>query len=332
MKIDLSQYRNASNKYRPDAVKLLLVGEAPPPSQKHYIYWPKQMSRAQLENDYSFPATVFGHFFDRKPVDINEYDQFLYELKKMTIWILDMYEEPIKVGDRNLPNNRIEANFQKVKGSIKSFRHRLESLKLGHLKDEQIIFLPPRGGYNREIKSHFPNSKIVRWADFRLRRGGIQLTKIEDHPDFKEYDKCQLWIYKLEHDYVYQSELEGYHFQSEWLAILPDGVIKIKKGYAWNGCSPKFSIFDLFILGTSDGIIDIQTMKPKAYYASLVHDALYQYYEWHDIPRDKIDKQFYKMLEKSKFKLARLYYLFVRDFGGCCVGEKHKYSIPTEFN
>ena len=91
----------------------------------------------------------------------------------------------------------------------------------------------------------------------------IQIKKIEDYPDFEPYNKFQLWIYKLEQDYVCPSHLQGYHFQSKWLTVLPDGTIEIPKGYAWNGCSPKFSIFDIFILGTPDGIVDIQSMKPK---------------------------------------------------------------------
>ena len=159
----------------------------------------------------------------------------------------------------------------------------------------------------------------------------VQITKIEDHPEFREYNKYQLWIYKLKQDFTCQSQLIGYHFQSEWLSVLPDGTVEIPKGYAWNGCSPKISMFDLFVVGTPDGIVDIKTMKPKTYYASMVHDALYQYYKWHDINRERIDELFFRMMKKSGFKLASLYYQIVRSFGGSFAGEKHNYSIPFVF-
>jgi hypothetical protein len=44
----------------------------------------------------------------------------------------------------------------------------------------------------------------------------------------------------------------------------------------------KTSMFDMFVVGTPDGIVDIKTMKPKTYNASMVHDALYQYFKWYD--------------------------------------------------
>lgn len=39
------------------------------------------------------------------------------------------------------------------------------------------------------------------------------------------------------------------------LTLLPDMTAIVHKGYRWDGCSPKFSIFDLFWIGTPDGVI-----------------------------------------------------------------------------
>ena len=50
------------------------------------------------------------------------------------------------------------------------------------------------------------------------------------------------------------------------------------KGYAWDGCSPKFQILDL-IFGTHDGAISENTGKAVTYYASMVHDVLYQFHD-----------------------------------------------------
>ena len=38
-----------------------------------------------------------------------------------------------------------------------------------------------------------------------------------------------------------------------------------------------------------------------------------------------------KMMKKNKFRLAKLYYFFVKLFGGRCVGEKHSYKGLVEF-
>jgi hypothetical protein len=70
------------------------------------------------------------------------------------------------------------------------------------------------------------------------------------------------------------------------------GEITIPAGYKWNGCTlaPDFK---------------------KTYYASLVHDALYQY----KCGRKLADKVFYKMLKEEGFKLAWIYYAGTRIFG-----------------
>ena len=92
-------------------------------------------------------------------------------------------------------------------------------------------------------------------------------------------------------------------------------MINISKGYAWNGCSPKFSFMDLFIIGTPDGINDYRTGKPKTYYASLVHDFLYQFKKQHGLSRKQCDMIFIGMLKDTKFFLRHIYYIAVRLVG-----------------
>lgn len=106
-------------------------------------------------------------------------------------------------------------------------------------------------------------------------------------------------------------------FDSQWLHISTEGTITIKAGktgYAWDGCSPKFSFLNLAIIGTPDGHVDYRTGKPYTYKASLVHDALYQYLDTVPVPKAEVDKLFYQML--GDFTLARVYFWAVRLFGG----------------
>jgi hypothetical protein len=138
---------------------------------------------------------------------------------------------------------------------------------------------------------------------------------IDRQAGFIPRDKRGLWIFRLTEPKEFSSPLTGITFQGQWLTILPDGKLIITKGYAWDGCTPKWNILDLFILGTPDGIINYKTGLPKTYYASLVHDALYQYKHYLPFTRKQIDKLFLEMLQAEKFVWAWPYYFFVRTFG-----------------
>ena len=98
--------------------------------------------------------------------------------------------------------------------------------------------------------------------------------------------------YKLNSDYHYYNiRLKGIYLATEYIFIC-DGYITIKKWYSWNGCSyvPDFK-------GT--------------YYASLVHDALYQY----KVDRKIADLVFYDLMKRDNFKLKWIYYKGVYFFG-----------------
>lgn len=91
-------------------------------------------------------------------------------------------------------------------------------------------------------------------------------------------------------------------------------ILTVYKDYAWDGCSPKIKTRNS-IFGIWDGFYHAKTKKPKAYWASMVHDFLYQYLTEHNISRKEADKIFYYLLKESNFWLAPLYYLAVRALG-----------------
>ena len=143
------------------------------------------------------------------------------------------------------------------------------------------------------------------------------------------HDMSQLalkWIFVLDADYAWPS---GRQFTEDcafedgsgrrWLEIRRNGVIKVLVGYAWDGCTPKFSFWDICV-GTPDGVPNAITKKPKAYYASLLHDVLYQF-SIQELPapldrRREIDKVFLALLERDGFAPRWIYYWIVRIFGG----------------
>ena len=129
---------------------------------------------------------------------------------------------------------------------------------------------------------------------------------------------------------VHDTGFKGKSFNKDFLLIEADGTITIRcsfkdTGYAWDGCSPKWNWIDI-TWGTPDGRLDWNTVKPITYYASMVHDVLYQYKREHDITRKQTDQLFRELLKKEKFKLATIYYWAVRVFGGFYGKWKVKYA------
>jgi len=135
------------------------------------------------------------------------------------------------------------------------------------------------------------------------------------------------WIFVLDADYVYNLRR---HLPAEWnqgwafadrsgqrrLEILPNGDARVFARYAWDGCTPKFSVWDL-VFGTPDGIPNEKTKKPKTYYASLLHDVLYQFLDAElPLSRAQVDRVFLEILTRDKFAPRQIYYAAVRIFGG----------------
>ena len=129
-----------------------------------------------------------------------------------------------------------------------------------------------------------------------------------------------VYIYCIRENYRYQSSITGREFENEWFKLVPDGVIIIKgtnyKGYAWDGCSPKFKIKDIYI-GIPEAVLNFGTGQSKTYYASLIHDVFYQFSK--DVrtfvKRKEVDREFYAILKRDDFRFEALYYFSVRLFG-----------------
>lgn len=126
-----------------------------------------------------------------------------------------------------------------------------------------------------------------------------------------------VYVYCIKEDYAYNSSITGRQFENEWFKLSGDGVILVKgsnkRGYAWDGCSPKWKWNDMYF-GTPEAVLNEETRQSKTYYASLVHDVLYQFSKeiGDTVSRGEADREFYNILKRDGFRLARLYYWFVR--------------------
>jgi hypothetical protein len=130
-------------------------------------------------------------------------------------------------------------------------------------------------------------------------------------------------LYRLERNYSWESGLtvakdmvclddQG----KVRLVIEVGGRLTVTSGYAWNGCSPKVCMLDILV-GTPDGAVYAPTGRPKTYFASMVHDALYQFLDaGSPITRAQADGCFFRLMEESEFALRYVYWAAVRVFGG----------------
>lgn len=137
----------------------------------------------------------------------------------------------------------------------------------------------------------------------------------------KRSDSIANKVYKYVHeeDVWILTNLTGRDFENNWLKIEHNGKIIVKgsfsNGYAWDGCSPKWHFVHL-IWGTPDGMLDYRTEKPITYYASMIHDVVYQFKKEVDISRKEVDILFKLNLKESKFMWWRVYSIAVKIGGG----------------
>jgi hypothetical protein len=161
-------YFEESEKYRPISIKTLLIAEAPPPSGTRYFYVPKAMStKIPIENDRSLPATIFYHYFQKRPQSEEGYLELLKNLKDMGIFLMDIVDMPLRIRDRKAKGGIDQANLRTLKNEIPKLRERISSRGVA-IHDDKMIFLVPRLHYKKEIKREFRKAWIVRWKDFRL--------------------------------------------------------------------------------------------------------------------------------------------------------------------
>ncbi len=130
------------------------------------------------------------------------------------------------------------------------------------------------------------------------------------------------WVYRLERNFSWESALpfdrdRAYRDRRGTVRLVLErgGRITVMRGYAWNGCSPKVCLFDILV-GTPDGVVSAVTGRPKSYYASLVHDALYQFMGvGASLPRAEADRCFLRLLAESDFLPRYVYWTAVRALG-----------------
>lgn len=117
---------------------------------------------------------------------------------------------------------------------------------------------------------------------------------------------------------------ENRYCDFKWLKI-DDNAITVKASkdqkYAWDGNTPKVNMLGL-TLGTPDGkLIKHKNgeYKPVTYYASMIHDVIYQYKRCAPVTRREADQIYLDMMRDAGFPLRSVYFAGVK-IGGAFLG------------
>ena len=130
------------------------------------------------------------------------------------------------------------------------------------------------------------------------------------------------WLYRSEQSFSWESGIlideDRVFFDASGkvrLIVEATGRITVTRGYCWNGCSPKVCLVD-FLFGPPDGVVHSRTGRPKTYFASMVHDALYQFLHANSpLTRRQADDCFLELMAASDFAPRYVYWVAVRTFG-----------------
>jgi hypothetical protein len=195
---------------------------------------------------------------------------------------------------------------------------------------------------------------LPRWIGRKTRNQGALAAKAKEIKKwgFCSRDREGPWITYIDYPLVKKTPYaKDKRFYSDWL-IIHEGKVIVNPGesvvnlekeeavyhyskkltYAWDGCTPKRFFFWFLLIGTPDWwqkkekvlkVSESLKIEPKevfwqkAFHASLVHDALYQYLDSIPIAKMNVDRLFYEMLRESGFfwPIAKIYHLAVHFFG-----------------
>jgi hypothetical protein len=145
-------------------------------------------------------------------------------------------------------------------------------------------------------------------------------------------ENSESWVFTLATDFSWESGIPAMRdldFRDKGgtirLIVRRSGTIIVPARYAWDGCSPKVCVFDI-LLGTPDGVVDSRTKQPKTYYASLVHDALYQFLlDGLPFKRWQADRCLLRLMAETGFGPRYLYWAAVRMLGWLFVAQ-HRFK------
>lgn len=154
---------------------------------------------------------------------------------------------------------------------------------------------------------------------------------MEQKDNCTKIGKSKVWRFVHQSDFSYKTNiLVGRRFNHDWLSIKTDGTITVKgsydDGYAWDGCTPKKDFMQI-TWGNFDGMtrkFSKGDYKPYTYYASMIHDILYQHKRCAPITRKEADLIFLELLNNAGFIWAKPYFVGVRALGWLYSGWKYK--------
>lgn len=175
-------YEKLAENFKPHNIKIILIEEAPPPSGEKYFYKiPENYSPINsIEDDISLPATIFNHYFGRRPENSEEYKEFLICLMENGIFLIDMIDEPLKIRDKKEKGGINQTNLKKLfsDDNLCLLKDRIDKLID---QEAKFIFLIARNYkifWMNKLKEKFSEATFIKWKDFRLNTNEIKDCKV----------------------------------------------------------------------------------------------------------------------------------------------------------
>jgi len=157
-------YDELAKEFKPNIIRQLLIGEAPPPTEKSYFYMPTKPGPGF---HFSLPGIVFRHYFGRTPKSRDEYVEFLKELQNMGVFVIDITNAPLEVS-RKIPGEKwpkvVPESIEELKNSLPALKKRIKNMGID---EHDVIFVLPRQHYLSNITKLFPDSIVYKsWKSF----------------------------------------------------------------------------------------------------------------------------------------------------------------------
>jgi hypothetical protein len=132
--------------------------------------------------------------------------------------------------------------------------------------------------------------------------------------------KQAFFLFKATRSHTIKTSVLGHLYSNDYIEVLKDGTVTVKASNRYpvytDGCSPKFLVLGLWVVGTPDGPINCDTGYPQTFWASAIHDILYQALGLHTLSRKECDQIFKDALSEVGFAWPNTYYYGLRLVGG----------------
>jgi len=106
-----------------------------------------------------------------RPINSEEYKLFLEKLQYQGVFLIDMFNEPIKIRDKSKYGGINQKNLERLftDDNLLNLKNRIEELSTNETIKIFLLARNYRKKYIDKIKDNFPEAELIRWKKFRMK-------------------------------------------------------------------------------------------------------------------------------------------------------------------